>query len=1077
MKINKVPCFDLLETASLGVVVFHQDPTCQLVDVNNFICVMFGYTRQEFLQLRTADIVIDSEVEFIHPAISQIASGADYAREWIFKRKDGTTFFGDVIALSMSDGSLMAMIRDISTRKEAEGKLRHSEESLAITLQSIGDGVIATDAKGCVTRMNATAERLTAWSLAEAMGKPLTDIFNIVNASSRCALVNPVELVMQHGGVVGLANHTTLIARDKTEYQIADSAAPIRDTRGEILGVVLVFSDVTGKYLAETEIRRAEQQFRQIFKLIPNPLTVQTPEGRLLDCSDAFCEITGYSRNEVLGFSPKELGLWANPADRDRMIEILKRDGKIDNFEFQLLRRCGEIKHMQISAHFFTIAEELLILSVAQDITPRKHMEDTIRNNEMRLRTIINTEPECVKVIDTNGELLEMNAAGLAMLEADSLEQVKAYGLLNFIVPKYQAAFIDVHRRVMRGEKAFLAFEIIGLQGARRWLETHAAPLYEDETPGCIKLLGVTRDVTQQKQSELALKESALHTQAILDNMLDGVITLNQQGIIESFNAAAADIFGYDVEDILGESIAVLIAEAHESSQGHCLLTLIAADDIAALRKAQSILGIKKSGAEFPISISVSKIARADSATYICLVRDITQQRQDEEEIFRLAFYDPLTNLPNRRLLFDRLKQAMYTSSRTEQHGALMFLDLDNFKHLNDNLGHDIGDLLLQQAALRLQSCVREGDSVARMGGDEFVLLLEALSTSPSEAAAQVEIIAHKVLASLGQPYQLMQHSYIITPSIGIVIFCDQEESMEELLKMADLAMYQAKGAGRNGARFFDPTMQAAVSVRVNLERSMQLALEHNEFILHYQLQFDEHGQPTGVEALVRWEHSQHGLISPAAFIPLAEETGMILPLGQWVLETACAQLVVWSKMPERQHWTLAVNVSVYQFNQVDFVATIAAALDKTGVNPQRLKLEITESMLAKDMDDIIVKMNAVKLLGVTFSLDDFGTGYSSLSYLKRLPLDQLKIDQSFVRDLLDDPNDAVIASTIVSLGHSLSLKVIAEGVENIEQRLALAAMGCDAYQGYFFARPVTAEDLELIVALIPVGINARVIG
>jgi EAL domain-containing protein (putative c-di-GMP-specific phosphodiesterase class I) len=340
-----------------------------------------------------------------------------------------------------------------------------------------------------------------------------------------------------------------------------------------------------------------------------------------------------------------------------------------------------------------------------------------------------------------------------------------------------------------------------------------------------------------------------------------------------------------------------------------------------------------------------------------------------------------------------------------------------------------------------------------------------------------VEIIAHKVLASLGQPYQLMQHSYIITPSIGIVIFCDQEESMEELLKMADLAMYQAKGAGRNGARFFDPTMQAAVSVRVNLERSMQLALEHNEFILHYQLQFDEHGQPTGVEALVRWEHSQHGLISPAAFIPLAEETGMILPLGQWVLETACAQLVVWSKMPERQHWTLAVNVSVYQFNQVDFVATIAAALDKTGVNPQRLKLEITESMLAKDMDDIIVKMNAVKLLGVTFSLDDFGTGYSSLSYLKRLPLDQLKIDQSFVRDLLDDPNDAVIASTIVSLGHSLSLKVIAEGVENIEQRLALAAMGCDAYQGYFFARPVTAEDLELIVALIPVGINARVIG
>ncbi len=452
----------------------------------------------------------------------------------------------------------------------------------------------------------------------------------------------------------------------------------------------------------------------------------------------------------------------------------------------------------------------------------------------------------------------------------------------------------------------------------------------------------------------------------------------------------------------------------------------------------------------------------------LMVIIDIQQQRKDEEEIYRLAFYDPLTNLPNRRLLYDRLKQAILTSSRTDQHAALMFLDLDYFKQLNDNLGHDLGDILLQQVAVRLQACVREGDSVARMGGDEFVLLVEALSLYPNEAAAQAEVIAQKVLHSLGQPYSLPKHTYVITPSIGIVIFFHQKDSMEELLKKADVAMYQAKAAGRNNARFFDQSMQAAASVRIELEKSMRKALKQDEFFLLYQLQVDAKGTPTGVEALVRWNHAQHGVISPVSFIPLAEETGMILELGQWVLETACAQLVEWAAMPDRELWTMAVNVSVSQFTQTNLVANVELALQKAGANPHRLKLEITESMLVKDMDDIIVKMTAIKALGVTFSLDDFGTGYSSLSYLKRLPLDQLKIDQSFVRDLMTDPNDAVIAQTIITLGHSLSLKVIAEGVETSVQHQALAKMGCDAYQGFYFAHPVTAENLPMAINKIP---------
>ena len=354
------------------------------------------------------------------------------------------------------------------------------------------------------------------------------------------------------------------------------------------------------------------------------------------------------------------------------------------------------------------------------------------------------------------------------------------------------------------------------------------------------------------------------------------------------------------------------------------------------------------------------------------------------------------------------------------------------------------------------------------MGGDEFVVLIEALSLYPHEAAAQAEALAHKVLAVLGQPYSLPHHTYVITPSIGIVVFLKQSDSMEQLLKKADVAMYQAKAAGRNNARFFDPAMQAAVKVRTELAKSMRSALEKQEFMLHYQLQVDANSTPTGVEALVRWNHATQGLIPPNAFIPLAEETGMILALGQWVLETACAQLASWAGAPSTAPWTMAVNVSVSQFAQPDFVTNVATALQKTGANPHLLKLELTESMLLKDVEDVIVKMVEIKALGVTFSLDDFGTGYSSLSYLKRLPLDQLKIDQSFVRDLLTVPNDAAIARTVVALAHSLSLKVIAEGVETLEQRDALAAMGCDAYQGFYFAKPVTAENLTKAISEIP---------
>ncbi|HSB96843.1 MAG TPA: EAL domain-containing protein [Spongiibacteraceae bacterium] len=443
---------------------------------------------------------------------------------------------------------------------------------------------------------------------------------------------------------------------------------------------------------------------------------------------------------------------------------------------------------------------------------------------------------------------------------------------------------------------------------------------------------------------------------------------------------------------------------------------------------------------------------------------DITARKIAEAKIESLAFYDPLTGLPNRRHLLERLAHVLDASARHGRLGALLFIDLDNFKTLNDTCGHDQGDLLLQMVAERLTTNIRKGDTLARLGGDEFVVLLEDVGLSSLAAAAQAEIVAEKILATLGEPYQLGDNAHRSTLSIGITLFGEFSESIEEPLKRADLAMYQAKAAGRNTLRFFDPQIQAAVEARAVLEADLRAAITEQRFLLHYQPQVTGTDQIIGAEALVRWHHAERGLVAPAEFIPLAEDTGLIVPLGRWVLDAACQQLALWARQPATAHLTIAVNVSPRQFHQADFVQQVLAALTEAGANPQRLKLELTEGLLVTSIGDVISKMARLKSEGIGFALDDFGTGYSSLAYLKRLPLDQLKIDQSFVKDMLVDPNGAVIAKTIIALAGNLGLTVIAEGVESAAQRDFLAAQGCSAYQGYLFGRPLPIGQFEALL-------------
>ena len=685
--------------------------------------------------------------------------------------------------------------------------------------------------------------------------------------------------------------------------------------------------------------------------------------------------------------------------------------------------------------------------------------DEARRESEERFRALFNQTTVGVAQVDSaTGQFVRVNQRYADIL-GYSPQELVGMTFQSLTHPDDLAADLAHVRRLQSGDVPEYRLEkrCIHKDGHEVWGDLTVSSMWASgSAPGYH--IAVVQDITARKRMEENLRANEQRLRSILERLPMGLCLVQDDGLISFRNARYVQICGYTQEEVPDTNTWWQRAYPDATEREAIRRRLLDSSHQGIIPLAEYTIRCAD-GKYKPVEISGILV----EGGHLITMQDLSERKAAEEEINQLAYYDPLTRLPNRRLLMDRLQQALAASARHHRSGALLMLDLDNFKTVNETRGHDRGDALLLQVAHRLRSCVHEDDTVARQGGDEFVVVLEDLGDSPEEAAARAEEVGQRILGVLREPYQIDGDAHHSSLSMGVTIYSGTRETVDELLKRADLALYQAKNAGRDTLRFYDPQMQAVVSARATLELDMRVGLAQGQFELCYQPQID-HGRIIGAEALLRWRHPRDGFISPAHFIPLAEETGLILPLGEWVLQAACRRLAAWAQQPDLATLSMAVNVSPRQFHQTGFVAQVLAALAGAGADGHQLKLEMTEGLLLQDVEDTIDKMGQLRGYGVGFSLDDFGTGYSSLSYLKRLPLDQLKIDQSFVRDVLTDPNDAAIARTVVALGTSLGLRVIAEGVETEAQREFLERHHCHAWQGYLLSPPVAVAEFEALV-------------
>jgi diguanylate cyclase (GGDEF)-like protein/PAS domain S-box-containing protein len=806
-----------------------------------------------------------------------------------------------------------------------------------------------------------------------------------------------------------------------------------------------------------------EQTHRLLFDMASEGLVILTLDGRIKEFNRTACERLGYTREELLGMpisklsAPQFLELLPQRFD-----EVLSRGHAV--FETTHVRKDGSLLPIEVSARLIELEGERCIFSVVRDISERKTAEEAL----MLTQIAVDRSSDAVFWMDMDGRVFKVNDQACRNLGYTRDELVGMH-VWDFD-PNFVGCDWPARMEALRGKQSWRH------ESTHRRKDGSIFPIevianhvrYNDKE----YTIAFTRNLSDSRRAEVALRESEERLRQAIRVSQTGIFDHNHLTDIIYWSREQRAIYGIGLEEPVTlegflawvypedrDRIGDAVQRAHDP-RGDGLFDV---QHRIVRRDGQLRWVMTRSQTLFEGEGEARRPARTVGA-----VLDITERMRAEEKVAYLAFYDSLTGLGNRRLLHDRLERAVAVSARNKLYGALLFIDLDHFKTINDSVGHEYGDLLLQEVAQRLGAVLREADTISRPGGDEFVVILEEIGADRQQAAAHAKAASDKILQTLAKRYYLQEREYTGTASIGVVLFRGHEDKIDELLKRSDMAMYEAKKAGRGLARFFDPLMQATFERSARLEADIRKAVDRGEFVLHYQLRVGRDGRALGAEALLRWPHHQRGLVPPGEFIPLCEDTGLILPVGEWVLETACAQLRAWEAHPATRALKISVNISAKQFRQDNFVEQVVRILDKSGIDPALLELELTESMFLDNIEHSIAKMRRLRESGVLFALDDFGTGYSSLAYLKKLPLNQVKIDQSFVRDIAVDKNDEIIVQTIIKMGQTLGLEVIAEGVETEEQRRMLEHHGCENFQGYLFGKPVPITEFERALIAVP---------
>ncbi|MDA8485097.1 PAS domain S-box protein [Pseudomonas resinovorans] len=1082
---------------------------------------------------------------------------------------------------------MIGVIRDVTQQQQRAQDLANSRQRYSSLFHLSPDVVLLvrlTDS--LIVEANQHFEHVLGWPVSETIGRTTLELGIWVDLEQRewllrnarnsgAPISQEVKLRTRSGGILDGVLSSQYIELEDQPFAIS------------------TFLDTTERKRAENALRSSEEKFAKAFRSTPDAVVItDRATGCFMEVNAGFERQFGWSQDETIGHSSLELGIWEKPAQRQRMLDTLQRQGHLHELEVNLRHRDGNRAICLLYGEEIELDGRTCLVLTARDVTRQRAQEQALKDSQERLNLALESAdlgtwdwhiPTGILYGSARASALhgltrepfegEFREFFVCVPEEDRQTMRRAYqelldGRGNDYQVTYRTRFsngevhylestaklyrddqghpirmtgilMDISERVRReqrlaaSEEKFVTLfqaspdpicvsrirdgvfieinpsfsevfgwrpdEIVGKSAPqlRFWAEPEQrsrlfSELLRDQGLDNVEARFYTRDgrlltcvvssrfirverqlcitttfrdITARQQAEAALKASQEKFAKAFHSSPDAItITERDTGRYIEINEGFSRLTGYRADEVLGRTASEMNIWARPDERDHLLEQLKRNGRVHHLE----MLGQHRDGSQKVVEVSVEQIDLDGTACLLLTARDISALKDAQAQIQHLAYHDPLTNLPNRALLTDRLTQQIALLQRHKMRGALLFLDLDHFKHINDSLGHPLGDAVLKMVTARLEASVRLEDTVARLGGDEFVVLLTGLEGKRSEVTRQVREIADKLRKLLAEPMLLDGHRLQVTPSIGIALIPDHGASPADLLKRADIALYRAKDSGRNAIQIFRSTMQEAASERLRLESDLRLALARGEFELHFQPQVDaRNNRIVGAEALLRWQHPTLGPQSPGHFIQVLEESGLILDVGAWVLDEACnaCEQLLAEGLVNARNFGLCVNISPRQFRQSDFVERVERALQRSQLPAQLLKLEVTEGIVIQNIEDTIGKMRRLKKLGASFAMDDFGTGYSSLTYLKRLPVDALKIDQSFVRDATQDPNDAEIIRAIVAMARSLGLEMIAEGVERKDQLDFLEQQGCHLYQGYLYSKPVPLAEFRALLA------------